>query len=539
MAILTLATLLIYGRALRLGYLSDDFALLGAAVAPDFSLFDPFPAGTGAYFRPLVMASLRLAHHLPAPDAAPVHHLLNLLFHLVNGVLIFALSRRLTRRPTLALALALLFVAHPANVTNVYWISGRTDSLVTLCILSGLLSFSQWRETGGRFWFSLTGVALLGGLLAKESGVVFVPLLLAIRLLRPYREQPLPPHQSAERPALILFSLGATAYLLYLARRFYWPAPVGLPVAEPAGMVEALLTFPILLALPNRQSALIHLYRANPWLLIFGAASLAIGLVTAVVWLQAYSHSTRRLLLVLASLVLIPLAPVVVATGGLSSRHIYLPLAMLCVAAAGWAAAGPDRFGRRALTLLYVLAALLALAAYQDGGVWLRNWQLTQAYCHTFQTALRQAPPDPPLLFLTMPHTLQDAPLYSNDLNEALYFCRHGRFGRFSRLSWTGSMVAKTAVANNMVIIEQKAGNITALLPSPDSYFLFPPGARLGQIYTSALFHLTITALHDDGLVSGFTITLPEPALLDRLYLFAFTGAEFELLYPTQPQAKN
>ena len=55
------------------------------------------------------------------------HHLTNLLLHAANGVLLFLLLVRLTRRFGPSLAVAALFVAHPLHVESVAWVLERKD----------------------------------------------------------------------------------------------------------------------------------------------------------------------------------------------------------------------------------------------------------------------------------------------------------------------------------------------------------------------------------------------------------------------------
>jgi len=100
------------------------------------------------------------------------YHIINILIHFLNGILLYSLFRFL-RKDTpfgLILLLSLLFIAHPLNSETVNYISCRSDLLVTFFILAGFLSYLK-----GRFLLPLFLYAL--GLLSKETALVF-PLLL-------------------------------------------------------------------------------------------------------------------------------------------------------------------------------------------------------------------------------------------------------------------------------------------------------------------------------------------------------------------------
>src|SRR5690242_10177233 len=79
-------------------------------------------------------------------------HLENVLFHLLNVLLLFAVARRYApeqegRPPLLALTAALLFALHPINAEAVNWISGRSDLIACFFVL--LSAFLLRQPTAG------------------------------------------------------------------------------------------------------------------------------------------------------------------------------------------------------------------------------------------------------------------------------------------------------------------------------------------------------------------------------------------------------
>jgi Flp pilus assembly protein TadD len=80
------------------------------------------------------------------------HHLVNVLFHTANVVLLFLLLLRLTGELWLAAFVAALFAWHPLHVESVAWISERKDMLSTFFALLTLLAYARYAQhvTGNR-----------------------------------------------------------------------------------------------------------------------------------------------------------------------------------------------------------------------------------------------------------------------------------------------------------------------------------------------------------------------------------------------------
>lgn len=112
-------------------------------------------------------------------------HLFNLLVHLANAGLVYALALafgnscgagRDWRWP--AFAAALLFALHPVHSEAVTYISGRSSSLMTLFYLSALWSYTRWTQGGAApRWLALALFAVAAAV--KESALLF-PLAILV-----------------------------------------------------------------------------------------------------------------------------------------------------------------------------------------------------------------------------------------------------------------------------------------------------------------------------------------------------------------------
>ena len=108
------------------------------------------------------------------------HHLVNVLFHAANAVLLFILLLQLTGALWPCAFIAALFAWHPLHVESVAWVAERKDVLSTFFALLTLLSYTKFVKENCRrsFWFALIFFAL--GLMSKPMLVTlpFVILLL-------------------------------------------------------------------------------------------------------------------------------------------------------------------------------------------------------------------------------------------------------------------------------------------------------------------------------------------------------------------------
>ncbi len=109
-----------------------------------------------------------------------MHHLTNVLFHLVNSILLFFALKRMTRDLLKSAAVAVLFAIHPLHVESVAWVSERKDVLSAFFWMLTIFFYSRYAEKPGIKRYSLVFLACGLGLMAKPMLVTlpFVLLLL-------------------------------------------------------------------------------------------------------------------------------------------------------------------------------------------------------------------------------------------------------------------------------------------------------------------------------------------------------------------------
>ena len=114
------------------------------------------------------------------------HHLVNVVFHAANTLLLFHLLRRMTREVWPSAIVAALFALHPLHVESVAWIAERKDVLCTFFGLLTLCAYERYAEQfkvqGSRFkvYYGLALLFFALGLMSKPMLVTwpFVLLLL-------------------------------------------------------------------------------------------------------------------------------------------------------------------------------------------------------------------------------------------------------------------------------------------------------------------------------------------------------------------------
>ena len=151
-ALLALVTMALYWPALRFGFVNFD--------DPDYVTANPHVQGglnwagmkwafgnteQAAYWAPMMWLSHMLACQLFGLNPWG-HHLINVLLHAANTVLVFLLFQRMTGATGRSLILAALFGWHPLRVESVAWVTERKDVLSGFFGLLALLAYVRYAE---------------------------------------------------------------------------------------------------------------------------------------------------------------------------------------------------------------------------------------------------------------------------------------------------------------------------------------------------------------------------------------------------------
>lgn len=141
-----------------------------------FTVSFPSHAPERGLYRPVTALSYRLDHVAGRPDPR-LSDAINLALAAWLVLAVYGLLRRLTS-DVVAVGGTFVFAVHPVHVEAMAWTTGRSEVLAALFgVLALGWALDAARGDGGRRRAVAAGVALLAGFLAKESAVVFWPLL--------------------------------------------------------------------------------------------------------------------------------------------------------------------------------------------------------------------------------------------------------------------------------------------------------------------------------------------------------------------------
>ncbi len=196
--VVTLAIAL-YGMGLSGGFFFDDDANIVQVESLQveqltlYSLQTAWQSGrAGPLGRPVAQVSFALNHYFSGFD--PYYFkLTNLVIHLLTGMLVFLVARRLTPSMLLAGFAAALWLLHPIQVTSVLYVVQRMTSLSALFLLAAFLLHVAGRERGGRVGWAMLLAAWIVfwplSMFSKETGVLFPLFVLAWELILRHRQQ--------------------------------------------------------------------------------------------------------------------------------------------------------------------------------------------------------------------------------------------------------------------------------------------------------------------------------------------------------------
>lgn len=130
------------------------------------------------YWQPLTWLSLQLDSQLFGPKPGALH-LTNMLFHMLNAVLLLLALHQLTGAVWRSGFAAALFALHPLRVESVAWIAERKDVLSGMFWMLTLLAYERYARSKSMRAYALTTICFLFAVMSKPS-VVTLPFVLLL-----------------------------------------------------------------------------------------------------------------------------------------------------------------------------------------------------------------------------------------------------------------------------------------------------------------------------------------------------------------------
>ena len=137
--------------------------------------FSPSTIEEERHYWPLVYTTFWLEHKLWG-FAPAGYHIVNVMLHLANTLLVWHLVRRLAVPG--AWVVAAVFAVHPLHVESVAWIIERKDVLSGLFYLASVLVWMRFVEQARPWWYVWSLVLYAAALLSKSIAVTLPVVLL-------------------------------------------------------------------------------------------------------------------------------------------------------------------------------------------------------------------------------------------------------------------------------------------------------------------------------------------------------------------------
>ena len=136
-------------------------------------------------YHPLTMMSLWVNSYFSGSTDAAAYISTNIIFHLLNSLLVFILILQLFPREYItAFTTAIIFGTHPMHTESVVWVAERKDVLYTFFFLLGLLSYHSYQTRDNIKFLIFSFLLFLLSCLSKAMAVSFVPVMYLIDYLR-------------------------------------------------------------------------------------------------------------------------------------------------------------------------------------------------------------------------------------------------------------------------------------------------------------------------------------------------------------------
>lgn len=192
--IVALFSFLVFYNTLGNDFVFDDESVIQnypairdlSSIPKFFSAEEGFHKVIGNYYRPVVYTTYTIDYSLWGLNPYGFH-LTNNIINLIASLFLLAILIRLFAKYKYGLLASLLasliFSAHPVHTEAVSWVSGRTDSLVTLFFFAAFYFYITYSELKENKYIIFSFVFYALGLMSKEMIVTFPVIIILFDFL--------------------------------------------------------------------------------------------------------------------------------------------------------------------------------------------------------------------------------------------------------------------------------------------------------------------------------------------------------------------
>ena len=176
--VLTALVVLAYFKLFSANFISwdDGEVVLNNKDVHDFNVKAFFTNYYVGNYAPIAMIGFAIDWLIFNGNAAG-HHAMSLLFHVINGVLVYYSCNLILKDKLKALLCAIIFCFHPLQVETVAWVSAKNNLVYSVFFLLGLIQYSKFLLEGNKKQYVYALLFFILSVLSKPSAICF-PLVL-------------------------------------------------------------------------------------------------------------------------------------------------------------------------------------------------------------------------------------------------------------------------------------------------------------------------------------------------------------------------
>jgi hypothetical protein len=271
------------------------------------------------------------------------YHIVGIVLHGINTVLLFIVMYRMTKETGKSAAVAALFAVHPLNIESVVWIAERKNLLSTLFWILTVWSYLRYTERPGRERYLIAIFLFALGLMSKPM-LVSLPFVLFMLDYWPLRRI-LPDDRGIEKKNLRRKDVAEVIRLLLEKIPFFvlsfLSVLITIYAAKTGGAAKSLLAFPLSIRIENAALSYfsylgmlitpvnLSIFYPYPRPIAFGCVMAAFLFLLAATVFVIFKIREYRYLAVGWFWYLVTLLPVIgilqVGLQSMANRYLYIP----------------------------------------------------------------------------------------------------------------------------------------------------------------------------------------------------------------------
>ncbi len=410
--------------------------------------------------------------------------------HLANFVLLifvlFEIQKILKIKNTwLCLVIPSFYLLYPGNVTNLAWLSARTDLIVILFCLSSFFFSLKYIQSKKIYFLILSSILFLLGALTKENAVSWfiVEFMLIWQVYFLANKSPeiftsLTRLLNAKVATCIIYIFGRSIFAMINSKSII--ANLKLFTIIPAYFKSLLFTL-----LPVDSGTFIYTFIDSKVIFIILSGIYFASLLIVMYYLRPQKYFSQMLFI--GSVILLSTLSFYIIAGGGTYRLFALTFLALLIFCFNFLTQKGNFTGNTPFKIASAIVLLFFIfGSFKISGYWLVNYKLQN---ESLESLIKIYDKDKENVVLNYPHALGQSYCYS-DIGVYLYYKVNQSIGRFNNIKGLAAMTSHNAEHYlNGSIVEQNNNSFIVNSEFNDTYFssepFFTEKSVLGEKYSN------------------------------------------------------